>query len=264
MKGRKAAVLALVLGAALTCSGCSFGGLMEKAVDLITDTATGAEKDIVIEHSVEAKDVDKSLAVPVLNNDIAGASIGQAGIEVTLDATATASDGGLLTYQWYRNSVDSNGGGTAIDGATDPVYQPDTTTPGSNFYYVVVTNNHGEKVHMVTSATHEVEIWGEGSWQQNAEIGAYQYMIDGTDTFPADLRMKIGNKEFIFDADGYAVDEDGNYIDVYTGEPIAEDEPVEGTEETTGTSEEAAGTSEEATSRSEETADTSEEAGEEG
>ena len=227
MKGRKTAVLAVVLGAALTCSGCSFGGLMDKAVDLITDTATGDAKEIVIEHAVEAKDVDKSLALPVLNNDIAGVSVGQAGIEVILDATATASDGGLLTYQWYRNSVDINGGGTAIEGATEPIYVPDTSEVGSVFYYVVVTNNHGERVNMVTSSTHEVEIWGEGSWQQNPEIGAYQYIINDSESYPAGLTMRIGGKEYTFNEDGYVIDEDGNYLDVYTGEPILEDEPIE-------------------------------------
>ena len=233
MKKRKSVALAAVICAAMTFGGCSFSGMMEKAVDLITDTATKEETEVVIKHSVEAKDVDKSLAAPVFNTDIAGATIGQIGIPVTLDGTATAGDGGMLTYQWYRNTVDSNGGGTAIDGATEPVYTPDTTTVGSSFYYVVAVNNHGEKVNMAASSTHEVEIWGEGRWQQNPELGAYQYVMVDDERFPAELSMEIDGVSYTFNEDGYAVDADGNYLDVMTGQPILEEEAVEATPEPT-------------------------------
>ena len=52
-----------------------------------------------------------------------------------LTVEATVSEG-TLSYQWYRNNVDSNGGGTAIDGATEATYTPPTTESGTIYYYV--------------------------------------------------------------------------------------------------------------------------------
>ena len=47
---------------------------------------------------------------------------------------------GTLSYQWYRNTIDSNSSGTAIPGAMNTFYIPSTTTVGTTYYYVVVTN----------------------------------------------------------------------------------------------------------------------------
>ncbi|MDR1224330.1 MAG: immunoglobulin domain-containing protein [Tannerella sp.] len=41
---------------------------------------------------------------------------------VMLSVTANVSDGGTLSYQWYRNTTNSNGGGTGISGATGNSY----------------------------------------------------------------------------------------------------------------------------------------------
>jgi hypothetical protein len=49
-------------------------------------------------------------------------------------------DGGVLSYQWYSNAVDSNAGGTAVQGATGDSYTPPTDVAGTVYYYVVVTN----------------------------------------------------------------------------------------------------------------------------
>ena len=53
-----------------------------------------------------------------------------------LSVTATGTG---LTYQWYRNSANSNSGGTIIGGATSSNYAPLTTTAGMSYYYVVVS-----------------------------------------------------------------------------------------------------------------------------
>jgi hypothetical protein len=60
----------------------------------------------------------------------------------TLSVTASVSDNGTLSYQWYSNTADSNTGGTAITGATSSSYSPPTATTGTNWYYVVVTNTN--------------------------------------------------------------------------------------------------------------------------
>ena len=51
--------------------------------------------------------------------------------------------GGGLTYQWYRNSTNSNSGGIAIPGANSATFTPPSSSLGSTFYYVVVTGNCG-------------------------------------------------------------------------------------------------------------------------
>ena len=63
--------------------------------------------------------------------------------EVTLSATATVTDGGKITYQWYKD-------GNLISGATDSLYKVTFTCKGDctadpektkdHSYYVVATN----------------------------------------------------------------------------------------------------------------------------
>jgi hypothetical protein len=52
------------------------------------------------------------------------------------------TDGGTLSYQWYRNTMDSTSGGTPITGETQPNYTPPTATVGTTYYYVIVTNTN--------------------------------------------------------------------------------------------------------------------------
>jgi hypothetical protein len=56
--------------------------------------------------------------------------------------SASVSDGGTLSYQWYSNTSNSNVGGTAITGATATNYTPPTSAAGTVYYYVVVTNTN--------------------------------------------------------------------------------------------------------------------------
>jgi hypothetical protein len=65
---------------------------------------------------------------------------------VSLTVTASVDDGGALSYQWYKNTTNSNVGGTLIEGATDATYNP-AETPSEGivtyyYYYVVVTNTN--------------------------------------------------------------------------------------------------------------------------
>lgn len=65
----------------------------------------------------------------------------------SLKANASVSDGGTLSYQWYKNKINSTENGEAIEGATEPSYVPDVTIPGTYYYYVEVTNtNESEKI----------------------------------------------------------------------------------------------------------------------
>ena len=74
-----------------------------------------------------------------------------------LTVAATISDGGHMTYQWYKNAVNSNIGGTTIVGANGTSYTPLTLEAGTTYYYVVITNtipdngDGGMHVRTVTS-----------------------------------------------------------------------------------------------------------------
>jgi len=78
--------------------------------------------------------------------------------ELSISATAT----GLLSYQWYSNSADSNSGGTLIPDATNSTFSPPTMSIGTTYYYVVVTNTDnamtGSKTADTTSQAAQVTV----------------------------------------------------------------------------------------------------------
>lgn len=61
-----------------------------------------------------------------------------------LSVTATVTDGGTLSYQWYYIDSENVDVAVAIDGATGTSYTPDTRSVGSRYYYCIVTNTLGE------------------------------------------------------------------------------------------------------------------------
>ncbi|MFY8003523.1 MAG: beta strand repeat-containing protein, partial [Chitinophagaceae bacterium] len=72
------------------------------------------------------------------------------------------------TYQWYRNTTNSNTGGTIIDGATNSTYSPTHSVSGSYYFYVVISTTCG---NYTSNASGEViitntNVWngGNGSW----------------------------------------------------------------------------------------------------
>ena len=76
---------------------------------------------------------------------------------LSLSVVATVSDGGNLTYQWYK-SANATSEGTKISEATSSIYQiPDSDLEGTWYYYCVVTNtiqdngDGGVKVQSVKS-----------------------------------------------------------------------------------------------------------------
>jgi len=69
----------------------------------------------------------------------------------TQTVTASVSDGGTLSYQWYVSTTGSNTDGTAISGATSASYTPSTDVVGTKYYYVVVTNTKNAETGSATS-----------------------------------------------------------------------------------------------------------------
>ena len=83
---------------------------------------------------------------------------------ITLSVTASVTDGGSLSYQWYRNAANSNSGGTAIPNAKSASYDPPAGTVGAYYYYVVITNTNnsaiGDKTASIISDVAAVTIYG--------------------------------------------------------------------------------------------------------
>ena len=57
-----------------------------------------------------------------------------------LTVSATSPDGGTLTYQWYKNTENTNVGGEEIEGADGISYTPDVSAESTFYYFVEVTN----------------------------------------------------------------------------------------------------------------------------
>lgn len=74
---------------------------------------------------------------------------------VSLNGTTTVSDGGTISYQWYRASSETDFTGTAIENATNVTYTPSTDEGGTYYYFVVATNTNdtvdGSKTARTTS-----------------------------------------------------------------------------------------------------------------
>jgi hypothetical protein len=82
---------------------------------------------------------------PVITNDLVSTSYSTDAVATALDATATVTDGGTITYQWYENTSASNTDGTAITGQISATYTPPTATAETYYYYCVVTNTAGTR-----------------------------------------------------------------------------------------------------------------------
>lgn len=66
-----------------------------------------------------------------------------------------ASASGAVSYQWYENTINSNEGGVAIDGAVSASYIPVITNVGTNtqtkYYYCVASNTADDAVYTAAS-----------------------------------------------------------------------------------------------------------------
>ena len=79
---------------------------------------------------------------PTITTHPQSATYNQGATATPLFVEASVSDGGTLSYQWFSNTTNSTEDGTAIDGATEDIYIPNTNTVGELYYYCVVTNTN--------------------------------------------------------------------------------------------------------------------------
>lgn len=134
MKGKK---ITLLLAAGLSMSvlltGCSFSQFTEKLINIVEPSASGQTvSGSTLEGEVFPNYiVNESIAAPTFTQDLSGSVNVEAGSQTTLTVEATAS-GGEISYQWYSNNVNANGGGTLIEGATGASYSPVIPAKGAD------------------------------------------------------------------------------------------------------------------------------------
>lgn len=211
-KRNTAILLAVGLGCMTFLSGCSVTDTMDKIIGTAVDEETPKEKEP--EESInkdDVKQVDESIEQPVFTKNLEGnMTCGVSADVPALEVAAEVSEG-TVTYQWYQNSMNSNGGGVRLDGATDSKYTPDVSEEGTTYYYVVATNTVDDKINLATSNVMEVTVrQGEQTYVNGELVGAgwvkndrgwWYQKEDGS--YPASCWMEINGQWYLFDQDGY-------------------------------------------------------------
>lgn len=82
-----------------------------------------------------------------------------------LTVLATVTDGGVLSYQWYK-SDSLDGEYTAITNALEKDYKPDTSVAGTTYYKCTVTNTLKGKTASKESPVSTVEVTEEGKKEE--------------------------------------------------------------------------------------------------
>jgi hypothetical protein len=117
-----------------------------------TQTATATSNAVLVTVSAIV-----NAATPTITASLLSPTTNVGTAVTALDATATASDSGTITYQWYSNGSATTTGGTAIttDG-TSATYVPSVVTAGTYYYYCVVTNSKAVAGTTTATATSNV------------------------------------------------------------------------------------------------------------
>ena len=90
---------------------------------------------------------------PIITTQPQNATV-NVGITHDLSVVANVANGGILSYQWYRNTTNSISGSNLV-GDNSSIYAAPIDTVGTYYYYVVVTNTNdsvnGNKIATATS-----------------------------------------------------------------------------------------------------------------
>lgn len=75
-----------------------------------------------------------------------------------VSVTASAADGGRLSYQWYQSPTNSTANGSAVAGGTNAALQVNTSALGTLYYYCSVTNTNGGQTASAVSGVIPVTV----------------------------------------------------------------------------------------------------------
>ena len=113
-------------------------------------------------------------------------------ITITEGRTATfevkvANEIGDITYQWYKNTEESNQGGEEIPGAKGSSYTTEKVTASDNntYYYCVVTQNYGSSKYNVTSNVAKLTVGNGVSVSTLNDVSVIEGITDVTFTVTA-------------------------------------------------------------------------------
>ena len=95
--------------------------------------------DTAENYSAAATITVKAAETPVFSAPLISGSYNYAAPAAPLNGTATVSDGGTITYQWYKKGPNDEGF-FEIQGAVSATYTPKTIQIGQFSYYVIATN----------------------------------------------------------------------------------------------------------------------------
>ncbi|MGI6585208.1 MAG: S-layer homology domain-containing protein [Lutisporaceae bacterium] len=88
--------------------------------------------------------------IPILTKEPEDATAAMGGT-VNLEIAAETDDGGVLSYQWYKNLYNNTVDGSPIEGAVGTAYSPPTAQAGTVYYYCIVTNTNNNAVDNKTA-----------------------------------------------------------------------------------------------------------------
>lgn len=122
---------------------------------------TGEYKGTVQSEATSAIKALINADTPIFTNNLTD-TITNKGSQITLDATATVTDGGMISYEWFKATTEELTDAAAIDGETNPVYSPPVDVEGITYYYCIATNTNstatGNKTASATSAVSRVTV----------------------------------------------------------------------------------------------------------
>ncbi|MDR0762113.1 MAG: hypothetical protein LBF13_03555, partial [Campylobacteraceae bacterium] len=116
-----------------------------------------------------------------------------------LNVTVKVKDKGIISYQWYSNTVNSNENGNAIQNAVQQTYTPSTLNTGKTYYYAVVTNTNSNKEISVNSDTAEIIIIAPGTTVDAAtpvitEHPKNDFYVKGDTAAPLSVNATVDDK----------------------------------------------------------------------
>lgn len=125
---------------------------------MVTNTKDGTTAETYSDTAKIKVNKAKSAETPKISKQPASATYSRNANAYALKVEASVTDGGKLSYQWYRSSQNSTSGGVLLTGATSSSYTPSTATSGTYYYYVVVTNTKNEVTAKKTSSAAKIVV----------------------------------------------------------------------------------------------------------